>query len=57
LQPGGRLDVALTGVGYPTPVVPASASLLPDDRFAQLKSWGDETKLARSNTRDGWIRS
>jgi predicted TIM-barrel fold metal-dependent hydrolase len=53
LQPGGRIDTVLNGVGYPTPVVPA----LPNDRFSQLKSWGDEMKLARSNVRDGWIHS
>jgi len=55
LQPGGRLDVALTGVGYPTPIVPAS--MLPEDRFSQIKSWVDELKLGRSNTRNGWIRT
>jgi predicted TIM-barrel fold metal-dependent hydrolase len=53
LQPGGRIDTVLNGVGYPTPVVPATAN----DRFSQLKSWGDEMKLARSNVRDGWIHS
>jgi predicted TIM-barrel fold metal-dependent hydrolase len=57
LQPGGRLDAVLRGVGYPTPIVPSSASLLPNDRFAKIKRWGDEMKLARSNVRDGWIRS
>jgi len=56
LQPGGRVDAALTGVGYPTPIVP-SDSLMPHDRFSQIKSWADEMKLARSNTREGWIRT
>jgi hypothetical protein len=55
LQPGGRVDAALTGVGYPTPVVPAST--LREDRFSQIKSWVDELKLGRSNTRNGWIRT
>ena len=51
LQPGGRVDAALNGVGYPTPVVPATTN----DRFSQIKDWADEAKLARSNVRDGWI--
>lgn len=55
LQPGGRLDVAMTGVGYPTPIVPAN--LLANDRFAKIKQWADEVKLSRSNVRDGWIHS
>ena len=55
LQPGGRLDVALTGVGYPTPVVPAN--MLANDRFSKIKSWADEMKLGRSDSRNGWIRT
>jgi len=54
LQPGGRLDAALTGVGYPTPVVPALSPA--DDRLSQIKSWAEQMKLGRSNTRDGWYR-
>ena len=56
LQPGGRLDVAMSGVGYPTPIVAAN-SLLPKDRFSMIKGWADEMKLARSNVRDGWFRT
>jgi hypothetical protein len=55
LQPGGRVDVALSGVGYPTPVVPAVS--LPQDRFSRIKGWADEMKLSRSNARNGWIRT
>jgi len=55
LQPGGRVDAALQGVGYPTPVVPASTP--PEDRFSKLKGWMDELALGRSNTRNGWIRT
>jgi hypothetical protein len=55
LQPGGSVDAALSGVGYPTPVVAASS--LPEDRFSRLKSWADEMKLGRSNARSGWIRN
>ena len=55
LQPGGQLDVALTGVGYPTPVVPAST--LTTDRFSQIKSWFDDLKVGRTNGRNGWIHT
>jgi uncharacterized protein len=55
LQPGGRVDRALQGVGYPTPVVPAS--MLTEDRFSKLKRWVDDMVLGRSNTRNGWIRT
>jgi predicted TIM-barrel fold metal-dependent hydrolase len=55
LQPGGQLDVALTGVGYPTPVVPAST--VTSDRFSQIKSWFDDLRVGRNNTRNGWIRT
>ncbi len=54
LQPGGSMDAALQGLGYPTPVTPVS--MLPDDRFTKLKKWADEMLLGRSNTRNGWIR-
>jgi Amidohydrolase len=55
LQPGGRMDTVLRGVGYPEPVNPAS--LTPEDRFAKLKSWADEMGHGRSNTRNGWMRT
>jgi hypothetical protein len=55
LQPGGRMDTVLTGVGYPTPVV--SASLIPDDRFSKLRRWTDESGRGRIDTRHGWIRT
>ena len=55
LQPGGSLDSALRGVGYPTPVTPAS--LLPEDRFAKVKRWMDDMRFGRSNTRHGWMRT
>jgi hypothetical protein len=55
LQPGGSLDLALRGVGYPEPVHPAS--LLPEDRFAKLKRWADEMAHGRSNMRNGWMRT
>src|SRR5262249_60364106 len=55
LQPGGSLDSALRGVGYPTPVVPAS--LIPDDRFAQLRRWAEASGRGRIDTRHGWIRT
>jgi len=54
LQPGGSVDLALQGLGYPTPVTPVS--MLPDDRFTKWKKWADEMLLGRSNTRNGWIR-
>ena len=55
LQPGGRIDAVLTGVGYPTPVIPAETPL-PRDRFAEIKGWADEMALGRRDTRYGWIR-
>jgi hypothetical protein len=55
LQPGGRMDQVLRGVGYPTPVDPVS--LMPEDRFAKFKSWADEMGHGRSNTRHGWMRT
>lgn len=53
LQPGGRIDVAMTGVGYPTPIVPTPT--IANDRFSKLKLQIDEMKLGRSDVRDGWI--
>jgi uncharacterized protein len=56
LQPGGRMDTVLRGVGFPEPVTPVA--LLPnDDRFAKMRRWADEMRLGRSNRRDGWMRS
>jgi predicted TIM-barrel fold metal-dependent hydrolase len=55
LQPGGRLDMALRGPGYPQPVTPAA--LLRNDRFAKMKHWMDEMKTGRSNERLGWMRT
>jgi uncharacterized protein len=55
LQPGGRVDAVLKGVGYPTPIVPVPT--LANDRFSRLKLQADEMKLGRSNVRDGWIHS
>ena len=56
LQPGGRLDTVLQGVGYPTPVVPTPSIALPNDKLSKVKKWADEMLLGRSNTRSGWIR-
>src|SRR5215471_13621812 len=48
LQPGGSLDMALRGPGFPEPVMPAS--LFPStDRFAKARQWAKEMKMARSN--------
>ena len=55
LQPGGRIDTVLTGVGYPTPVVPADTQQS-RDRFAKIRGWAQEKTLGRSDTRFGWIR-
>jgi predicted TIM-barrel fold metal-dependent hydrolase len=55
LQPGGAIDNVLTGVGYPTPVVPAAS--IGEDRLSRLKRWVDELALGRNNTRRGWIRT
>jgi len=49
LQPGGRMDEILRGVGYPTPVVPV------DDNFTKTrKDHGHH--YGHSNTRFGWMR-
>jgi hypothetical protein len=53
MQPGSSIDTVLQGVGYPTPISPAS--LLPDDNFKMRKDYA-EMGLGRSNTRFGWIR-
>ena len=55
LQPGGRIDTVLTGVGYPTPVVPADTPQS-RDRFAKIRGWAQEMALGRSDARFGWIR-
>lgn len=49
------MDDVLRGVGYPTPVTPAS--LLPDDNFTKAKRWAEDERRGRSNTRFGWIRT
>jgi uncharacterized protein len=56
LQPGGRMDTVLRGVGYPEPVTPVGL-LRTNDRFAKVRQQADEMKLARSNVRHGWMRS
>ena len=55
LDTGGYLDTVLRGVGYPTPVMPAS--LLPDDNFSKAKRWAEEEGRGRSNMRFGWMRT
>ncbi|HWG80447.1 MAG TPA: amidohydrolase family protein [Stellaceae bacterium] len=55
LQPGGDIDAVLQGVGYPTPVTPAS--LIPDDNFTTAKRWAEDERRAHSNTRFGWMRT
>jgi uncharacterized protein len=55
LQPGGSMDAVLQGVGYPTPVTPAS--LLPDDNFSRAQRWAEDERRGRSNTRFGWMRT
>ena len=55
LQPGGAMDTVLQGVGYPTPVMPAS--LLPDDNFTKMKRWAEDERRGRSNMRFGWMRT
>jgi hypothetical protein len=54
-QPGSSIDDVLQGVGYPTPITPAS--LLPDDRFTKMRKQYAEMGLGRSNTRFGWMRT
>jgi hypothetical protein len=55
LQPGGRLDLALRGPGYPEPVSPVA--LLRNDRFAEARRWADEMRFSLSNVRHGWMRT
>jgi hypothetical protein len=55
MQPGSTIDDVLQGVGYPTPITPAS--LLPDDRFTKMRKQYAEMGLGRSNTRFGWMRT
>jgi hypothetical protein len=45
----------LTGVGYPTPVTPAS--LIPDDNFSKLRRRFVEMGGGRDSSRHGWIRT
>jgi predicted TIM-barrel fold metal-dependent hydrolase len=45
----------LTGVGYPTPVTPAS--LIPDDNFSKLRRRFVEVGGGRDSSRHGWIRT
>jgi len=55
LAAGGRMDNVLRGVGYPSPVTPAS--LMPDDNFSKAKRWAEDERRGRSNTRFGWMRT
>ncbi len=55
LQPGGSMDAALRGVGYPAHITPAS--LIPDDNFSRAKRWAEDERRGRSNTRFGWMRT
>ncbi len=54
---GSSIDGVLRGPGYPVPVVPASASLLPQDRMTRMRSQYAEMGGGRSNTRFGWMRT
>jgi hypothetical protein len=55
MEPGSSIDTVLQGVGYPTPITPAS--LLPNDNFTKMKKQYAEMGLGRSNTRFGWLRT
>lgn len=55
MQPGSPIDNVLQGVGYPTPITPAS--LLPNDNFTKIRKQYAEMSLGRSNTRFGWMRT
>ena len=57
MQPGSPIDTVLQGVGYPTPITPAEAALIPDDNFATLRKLRTESGTGRSNTRFGWMRA
>jgi hypothetical protein len=54
MLPGSSIDAVLQGVGYPSPITPAS--LIPNDNFTKMKKDYAEMGLGRSNTRFGWIR-
>ena len=54
LVPASLRDL-LTGVGYPTPVMPAS--LIPNDRFTAVQRRYAEMGGGRDNSRHGWIRT
>lgn len=56
VQPGSEIDTVLQGPGYPTPIEPASADLIPNDNFTRLKAQRAELGLGRSNTTLGWRR-
>ena len=49
------LKTLLTGVGYPTPVMPAS--LIPDDNFSRLRRRFVEAGSRRDHARHGFIRT
>ena len=57
MPPGSPIDTVLQGVGYPTPVAPAAATLLPDDNFTALRKVRLESRAGRSDTRFGWMRA
>jgi hypothetical protein len=49
------LKSLLLGVGYPTPIMPAS--LIPEDNFSKWRRQYVEMGGGRSNARHGWIRT
>jgi predicted TIM-barrel fold metal-dependent hydrolase len=57
MRPGSRIDKALQGVGYPTPITKILGPDLPDDNLTKVKNEYIASGGARSNTRLGWIRS
>jgi uncharacterized protein len=57
MPPGSPIDTVLQGVGYPTPITPAEAALIPDDNFATLRKLRTDSGAGRSNTRFGWMRA
>ena len=46
----------LQGPGYPTPIEPATADLIPNDNFTRLNAQRAEVGAGRSDTRLGWRR-
>lgn len=54
MKRGSPIDVAMRGVGYPTPVTPVYP---PNDNFTKLRKQAAETGIRHSNTRRGWIRT